>query len=619
MAKELWEDEARDRFVAFLREEAGCRYRTAAEDVLVPGGKNFDYLLEPAQPDGPGLALEMFRLTPRAHEIAESRVWSQVVAALRAELLAKGVAGYMISTPHFHVTRPKRQQFVREAADRIARAVHGSPDAEELEIGEYAVTRLPSLKGVEFVGGGSGGAFSAEAIASDCLRENIAWKNDQLNVNGCTRALLIVNWNPLVDSDSVLLACSRFNFEPFRNIDQVFFEVSPANFRLVYDRSVCRRFEDEGMGRDDLQNAFAVSLIEARLVDRDRKAFRAVRTLNPDRGSLDWLGEDSHSHLLMLAQDLLKDNDIENALWIIRRLRNSPEPAIKVSLCWALHSLVLTNRSAFYAEVLDVLEEYARDEDGSLRASVPIPLTELAARLRCRNEDGTAFMSEEIVDRVRGLAFGLLDAAAGELATRLSWVFFYIRDVSEAQARQIVATLVRAMHRDLGRIAALIIYYAIYRERQYRELARFDATWFKNFLRDTLREGHSDLRRTLAWSIWRGMSEDMAIEDVLPYLHAVPEGRFEGATFGHLYRIIRDRLEHGGPDLCRLFVAALQKEREYLLIPENNVWHFEEFFETVRKAAKSCGPEVAAEIRNILQDVSEKLGVSRDHIERLVA
>jgi hypothetical protein len=44
MAKALWEDEARDRFVTFLHETAGASYRTDAEDVSEEGGKNFDYL-----------------------------------------------------------------------------------------------------------------------------------------------------------------------------------------------------------------------------------------------------------------------------------------------------------------------------------------------------------------------------------------------------------------------------------------------------------------------------------------------------------------------------------------------------------------------------------------------
>src|SRR2546425_1201150 len=277
MSKELWEDEARDRFVTFLHDTARTNYTTAAEDVPVPGGKNFDYLLEPAEGSGTRFALELFRLTPKSAELAQNRVWSKIVAELRRELLARGVQAYLIHTPHFQVTRPRRQQFVRQLAERLSQAIRERPHADELQVDEYSIRRVQRLSGVEFMGGLSGGAFSSVSMAEDCLNENIEWKNGQLNVSGCTRVVVIVNWNPLVDSGSVLLACSRFDFARFPNIDQVYFEVNPGNFQLVFDRIDTRRVEDGALTRENLQNTFCVSLIEARLVDRDRAAFNLVK------------------------------------------------------------------------------------------------------------------------------------------------------------------------------------------------------------------------------------------------------------------------------------------------------------------------------------------------------
>ena len=68
-----------------------------------------------------------------------------------------------------------------------------------------------------------------------------------------------------------------------------------------------------------------------------------------------------------------------------------------------------------------------------------------------------------------------------------------------------------------------------------------------------------------------------------------------------------------------LFLADLRKEKEYLSVPGNQVGRFEEFFETVRKFAECCEAESVTEVRQILDSVLDRLGVSPDHIEKLFA
>jgi len=93
--------------------------------------------------------------------------------------------------------------------------------------------------------------------------------------------------------------------------------------------------------------------------------------------------------------------------------------------------------------------------------------------------------------------------------------------------------------------------------------------------------------------------------------------RFERGTFGHLYRIVGDQLAPGRHDICRLFVSALRREKEYLSVPENQIWHFQEFFDAVRKVGNCCDAETANEIRQIILSMSEKLGVSREYLRQL--
>jgi hypothetical protein len=618
MAKKQWEEEARDRFITVLHETTGATYYTDAEDVPVEGGKNFDYRLRSTDDIASPIALELFRLTPHEAELAQNSVWIEIVSQLRKELQAKGIQGYLIHTPHFFVGKARRKTFVRDLSANISQAIAAQPQAQQFEYEGYRITQIPSLRSVQFSNTGAGGAFNPVNLAETCLRDNIGYKNEQLNISGCTRVVLIVNWNPLVDSESVLLACSRFDFSSLENIDNVYFEVAEGKLHLVFDRSVYSAFAAGVAEEEYLEKPLYLQLIQARLADHDRHAFDVVKKITVQRRNIQWLNAEAHSSLGMMAQDFLKAEDLESALWIIRHLRDNTPPDVKALLCWPLQMLVAKNRPDFYPEILDILESYSKHEDESLRAHVPIPLAELAARRRSTNDDGTPFMPAEIGSRVRALAFAMLPGASGYVAERLSWVFEYIRDVSDVEAWDIVSTLAAGVDRERETIATLMIFHAIYRERHFAELGPFDSQRLKQLLHETLRQGRDDLRSTLVWSIWKELKDGMRFDEVLAFLSSVPDGPFERTAFSHLYRIIGEQLKNARIEACELLLKALRRERQYLFEdPRNQVWHFNEFFDAVRLSTKICSPEVAGEIIRTLYEIADRLGISTGYLEQV--
>lgn len=620
MTKKQWEEEARDRFVTFLHDATGISYRTDAEDVPVEGGKNFDYRLRPLDSNASPIALELFRLTPSKAELAQNSVWIEIVGQLKKDLQTRGVKGYLIHTPHFFVPKTRRKTFVRDLAENLSNAIAAQPQAQQFEHHGYRITQIPGLGGVQFSTMGPGGAFDPASIATECLHDKIEYKNEQLNISGCTRAILIVNWNPLVDSESVLLACSRFNFSLFTNIDKVYFEVAEGKPHVVFDRSIYRAVAAGDVEAGHLENALYLQLIEARLADHDVHAFDVVKKITAQRESIEWLSENAYSSLVMIAQDFLKKEDIDNALWVVRHLRSTAQSDIKALLCWPLQMLVVKNRPDLYPEILDILEGYAKDEDEGVRAHVPIPLAELAARRRSKNDDGTEFMTVEIGQRTRALAFEMLLGASGELAERMSWVFRSIRDVSDVEAWDIVRSLATNISREREGIAVLMIYHAIYRKRHFPELGPFDSERLSQFLAETLRSGPDDLRSTLVWSMGKGLEGEIEIHDVLPYLSSATEGAYERSTFTHLYRIVGEQLKAGNGEVCELFLKALRCEKRYLQEnPRAQVWHFEEFFDTVRLSTRCWGTEVAGEIIEMLCSMADGLGVTSEYIRKLKA
>jgi hypothetical protein len=81
MAKQQWEEDARNRFLQFLSTTADETWTALDQDVVVDPAtnRNFDYRLGLGERR---IALELFRLVKDEAELARDRVWSEVVHAL---------------------------------------------------------------------------------------------------------------------------------------------------------------------------------------------------------------------------------------------------------------------------------------------------------------------------------------------------------------------------------------------------------------------------------------------------------------------------------------------------------------------------------------------------------
>jgi hypothetical protein len=114
------------------------------------------------------------------------------------------------------------------------------------------------------------------------------------------------------------------------------------------------------------------------------------------------------------------------------------------------------------------------------------------------------------------------------------------------------------------------------------------------------------------------MKEDVNVEDVLPDLCKVTDGEYDRGTFGHLYRIISERLKAGDKRFCHLLVSAIQREAIFLAgSAGRQVWHFDDFWQSIRITKTLCIHKFE-EIRPLLEGYSTRLGVPRSllHISR---
>jgi hypothetical protein len=242
MAKQKWEEEAKDRFLQFRREKYAEEWVVLGEDVVVDPAtnRNFDYQLSLG---ARRIALELFRLVNDEEELARDKVWSEVVHLLERELAQRSLKGYLLNTPpYFKVSKVKRNEFVKELANRIEKVIEANPDVDEITFDGFSLKNIKGLERIACGAIGEGGAINPAGIVLSALEEKLPDKNSQLGVAGHERVIVVVNWAYLVGTDDVVEATSQLNFDRFPNIDKVYFEVAQSDFQLVFDRSLFAAF-----------------------------------------------------------------------------------------------------------------------------------------------------------------------------------------------------------------------------------------------------------------------------------------------------------------------------------------------------------------------------------------
>lgn len=646
MPKQQWEIDAKDRFVTFLLERQGQRYVVTGEDVVVNPltGQNYDYALTPDSRELPSIALEIFRLVGEENDIGEHRAWTDVIARLRSELKLRGIAGYLIRTPRFRVPKVKRKQFVSELADQLAQAIAKNPDQEELIVDSYTLRKMAGYPGVEFSWIGGARAVNPFGSVSAAIDNLLPTKNEQLNVQGRLRALLIVNAGMFNEERDVRYYFSTKDFEDYPNVDSVFFENAPGRLSCVFDRRTFECYRDVKLPQGEEQAELLFHFVEHRLLSRDTKAFGVVRMIQETYGNLDRLSADAKDALITCGEKFVEEAEWPSVLWIVEQLKNDPDPpfpnamheqikqgkdwrsitSVRGRLCWLIQKVAVHNLIEHYSSMLNILEEYAVGQDLYVRSQSCVPLTEMAVRRRSLLPDGSRFMPEEIAERIKRIAFGLLQDSGDNpaLLADVSSILRWIGDLSPADAAEVVERLsgVEELNSVHAR-CSLLLYFALSRESQFPDLPHFDATVFKDRLHHELKDNASKFRTSLMWQMAGGAEDETSPYGlILPYLKSFLAGGY-GAGFLHLRRICEFHIEAHSIDICPMVAEAFEKVIEYISAePDSKRWKMYEAWEFFDLLVGNCNENAVLNAVALLLDQHANLpDVSGRHLGNIMA
>jgi hypothetical protein len=639
--KPQWEENAKDHFIAELEALGRGDWTVSATDVVVDklSKRNFDYEL---RRENEFIALELFRLVEGEQEVARSKVWSKIANRIAAELRKKGVKGYTIQSPNFFdVPQLKIPGFVSKTATLLETAIKQNPNADLIPIDGYEIKWIEGFPDVSLFSTGPGGFVNPAATARDAIIEKLPKKNSQLEIANHERIILIVNWALLVSRSDMIEACSLVDFSQFGNIDKVYFELpNKGGIHLVYDRQIYAAFQRNGQPPQVIEPLFVLWLANL-LYRKDPQAFRLVRQITEREKSLLWLPTLSREELVSYGDDFLQEQNWEQLDWIIDNLKNDPDPSIenapddpegkfnihlqtkngessriistvRARLCWLLMRMAVKPCLDQYERIFDIVEEYARGENFYVRLHATVPLIELARRRLAKVDGNTRFMSNELAERIKKLALWMVDENSAYPAV-LEWVahvMVCIGDVDNDTALDITNKFLTIDNSESAAdISWMVIYFAFFRENQFKELPAFKSDEIRSLLKDRLAVGSDHFRATavkhLEGCLGRG---EIAFEAATPYLERLFDGKVSHTANYHLFEILAKQVNPHSEIVGHLIEKAVAGELKSIDAGGREIWHSQRFSQALNTLERSGAEhkERVAQIRKSMEPYKEK-------------
>lgn len=628
--KDPSEERAKDHFVAFLKEQGRGDWVVSRTDVVVDQQTNinFDYELRSGEQH---IALEIFRLVETKEEIIRSRDWTTITEQITARLRKKRIKGYTILVPYnFQVSRRGIAQFASDTADLLEAAIRENAGVDPIEFDGFEIKRIDGFSDVSLFSIGPGGAINPTGDARGFVVQKLPKKNKQLNIANRERILLIVNWMMLVGQGDMIEACTLIDFSQFENIDKVYFETQSGGMHLVFDRAIYVAFQPDGEPPQQIDSLF-VSWLSNHLYRKESQAFRLVRRITEQRNSMLWLPATSREQLVAFGEAFLESGETEKAQWVIDNLQNDPDPSVENSaddptgrfnlhhrtkegernhliqsvrgrLCWLLMRLVARPSVGEYERVFETVEKYATGENLYVRVQATFPLLELAKRRFTKTDDGARLMSVQLAERIRALALRMADenVAYPSVLESVAHVLRYIPDLGDSVALKTIKQLL-TIERSEGapHISAITIYFAFFRENQFKHLEPFKSEPIRGVLKERLAGGSGQFRGTAADHFKADLRRNQIEFDALvPYLEAMLDGPFDSVVNHHFYEIAAAQAAAHPNAVGRLVERAVLGELKSLDLGGREIWHSKPFSEALR-VVEQAGPEDNARIAQL--------------------
>lgn len=508
---------------------------------------------------------------------------------------------------------------------------------QEITVNSYTfrvIGTQKNEKGVILTGSvGPGEWFSpAETIVQN-IKDKLAIADKQLgSLTGKAeiRILLLVNkyfFGHKTDHFIEALASLHQDLLRYHNIDEIWLQIEKANGQF-YHELVYRRELITSLERGKVEKDVPIYLYQkwfyplAKLGDKQKEALFATlkQLLKRKKPHEIFADKSAREEMVKLGTWLAEKKRYKDVVWIVEKFINDPDPeeperysgstgsnyhqqiaegmeppviaTVLGRLCWVIKALVLDKD--YIGKALVYTEKLLKHPNLYVKLQAIFPLVEIAARRQWLTGWGKRPRAGEY-KKFHELVFSLVDLVARNpsykaIARWLCHVFAYYKDLSTSEAEQVLDSL--KITEESGH---LFIYFAIFRERHYKDLkVEYNPEGFKKKLEEIILnrdDRFCSLRAVIASSFWKILENDRnEFEVISPYIDLFLDEPYERNVYMYLENIIRDWIERK-PDICvpwyKKMLARVSEYAERLerLGENGGLWlmHTEPIIESIAK------------------------------------
>jgi hypothetical protein len=306
MARRPEEQALIDRFVTLLAHETGQTWIPSTAEVPThKNGRQYDCEFT-CQGELP-IAAEIASLFPLGSHQDDRAKRANFAQSLLPELAREGVGGLMLETPVIQKKHCNPTWF-RNTAGQIRQILAEQSHTSDVEVEGVKFRRIADDAAPSLLYNYRFSCYEPSEAAGVALATLLDKKNAQLDVDDHRRLLIAVNDGGRAAAKDVLDGCAFIeDFQRYPNFDRIYFEESPGDFHLVFDRAAYSAMEAGNLPEEAAGNQLVTRWMEARLAGHWPGALDAALRISWGCGSTSWLSNDGRLYLELEGQVFLQE------------------------------------------------------------------------------------------------------------------------------------------------------------------------------------------------------------------------------------------------------------------------------------------------------------------------
>jgi hypothetical protein len=582
----------------------------------------YDYLVEV---DNLKLALEFTRLfEPQSHIIRHVQ-WGNIVAAFRKKLedyLSTGLrlpfSGlWRIQIPQeFGASKPMSKNIAQKYFNALLNALKEGQKSIQINNTIFSLEKVVEQPDgdVYFSSSINAQFINAAANILEEIKRLLPRKNQQLNTKMATQSyLIIINKSALVSASDVTNAMAKFErIWQMKNIDKIYFEDSPQHFSLIFSRELLDAWLREKISANkEFLFVFQLWLPYLREQNPERSLSLFWGVLKNKKPYEKFPDPRVREEIIHIGEWLVEHDRSDESITLIEKFMDDPDPpepdgykgesifnyheqilkgedpvlitSVRGHLAWLIQKLAMKKDNISIS--LDYTKRLLQYRNLYAKLQALIPLIEIAARRQWLEE-----VSQLKYAEFHDLVFDTLKEYSRypAIANRLVHVFYYFKDLTTSEALEVLEYL-----KDAEESGTLYVYYAIFRERHYKnadgtDKRGFDSTSFKRQLEQVIEaDDNLKLKSQIVWNFSSILKDGPSeLQTCKPYIELFFQQSYQREIYDRLQMIIKECIDID-PDICiTWFQQLLAKLSEFLnTYPEQarNIYlaHIEEIIEAV--------------------------------------